>query len=296
MSNPQGADDGLDDPYQCAFCGRPTLPADRRCPHCRRSLLVAEHRSLAVGGSLRTAIFLLSILAVTSLLEIGPPVFARLVAQGADPHPYRVLLLTPGAALLLGPFLDWTGRVATILLAVAAARTAILAACVGGLHLRWPPGYLLTVGALVLDLLWTLYRVAASYVGPGGAVGIAALDFAILPLLFAADRDFAVVQQRLLVRPDGGLRSALDYHRRGHAYRRQGMWAMAVAHWRLAVGAAPRQVQYYKDLGVGYAQIGQYERSLQCLAEAGRQDPEDGEVGRMIELVRERQASIERKA
>ena len=34
-NTPLEADDGVDDPYQCPYCGRPTEPDDRLCPHCR---------------------------------------------------------------------------------------------------------------------------------------------------------------------------------------------------------------------------------------------------------------------
>jgi tetratricopeptide (TPR) repeat protein len=63
------------------------------------------------------------------------------------------------------------------------------------------------------------------------------------------------------------------------------MWALAVAQWRKAVGLAPRQAEYYRDLGLGYAQIGRYDRSLRALHEAQRQSSDPAEVGRIIALV-----------
>jgi hypothetical protein len=287
-------EDGIDDPYQCAFCGRPTDPGDKRCPHCRRSLMFARPATVATGSPLRTAVFLITILLIVGLLEIGPPLFARLISRGADPGPFRVVLKTPGADLLLGRFLDWSGPVAAMLLTVAAARAVILLACLIGLSLRSAVGFYLTMGALVLDLLWSIYRYAGGYIGPAGAAADAVLALVTLAMLFAADRDFEVVRQRLVVRPDGGVRGGLAYHKRGHLYRRQGMWALAVAHWRLAVGASPREVQYYKDLGVGYAHIGRYERSLRALEEAARQAPEDGEVAEIIALVTAKRDAVGR--
>jgi hypothetical protein len=64
------------------------------------------------------------------------------------------------------------------------------------------------------------------------------------------------------------------------------MWAMAVAQWRKAVGLAPQVPGYYKQLGIGYAQIKRFDRSLKALEEAGRQAPDDGQIGEIIALVR----------
>jgi hypothetical protein len=146
----------------------------------------------AAGSSLRTAIVLIVILLIASLLEIAPALFALVVARGADPAPYRLLLNTPGAALLLGRFLDWDARQATALLALALARSAILFVCTAGLVVRRPLGYFLSLGTLVLDVLWTLYRLAGGYIGPIGAAGNAALALAIVWLLFTAEREFYV--------------------------------------------------------------------------------------------------------
>ena len=60
---------------------------------------------------------------------------------------------------------------------------------------------------------------------------------------------------------------------------------MAVAQWRKAVGLAPHVPVYYKDLGLGYAQIGRYDRSLRALHEARRQSPEPDELDQIIALV-----------
>jgi Flp pilus assembly protein TadD len=64
------------------------------------------------------------------------------------------------------------------------------------------------------------------------------------------------------------------------------MWALAVAQWRKAVGLAPKEVVYYKDLGIGYAQIRRYARSLRVLEEARRQAPQDQSIPEIIALVR----------
>jgi lipoprotein NlpI len=89
-----------------------------------------------------------------------------------------------------------------------------------------------------------------------------------------------------MVKADPSARSPLDFYRRGQHYRRRGMWAMAVAQWRRAVGLAPDVPGYYKQLGIGYARIKRFDRSLRALEEAGRQAPDDGQIAEIIALVR----------
>ena len=89
-----------------------------------------------------------------------------------------------------------------------------------------------------------------------------------------------------MVKADPGARSPLDFYKRGQQYRKRGMWAMAVAQWRKAVGLAPQVPGYYKQLGIGYAQIKQFDRSLRSLEEANRQAPDDSQIDEIITMVR----------
>ena len=279
------SNDGLDNPYQCAFCGRPAAPEDKRCPYCGQGLTVVRRATITAGPSLRTAVFLIGVLAAVALLEIAPPLFAYLAAQGRDPAPFQLLLQTPAASFLLGDFLAWPGPIAASLLGIAIGRSLLLIVGGLGLWLRWSPIYFLVMGLLALDLLWNLYRLAAGYAGPVGAVGNMALALGGLWMLFASDRDFAVVRRRLLVQPDGGLRGDAAFYQRGHEYRKLGMWALAAAQWRMAIGAQPRNVQYYKDLALAYGRLGRAERGLRLLEEAGRQAPGDAEVEELRRLM-----------
>jgi hypothetical protein len=51
------------------------------------------------------------------------------------------------------------------------------------------------------------------------------------------------------------------------------------------VGLAPQTPVYYKHLGIGYAQIKRFARSLRALEEARRQAPADAEIAEIIALV-----------
>jgi lipoprotein NlpI len=100
---------------------------------------------------------------------------------------------------------------------------------------------------------------------------------------------------RVLTRPDTTARSAADFYKRGHDYRKLGMWALAVAQWRRAVGLAPEEGLYYKDLGIGYAKIKRFDRSLRVLKEAQQKRNADHSLAEIIALVEE-QASKEARA
>jgi tetratricopeptide (TPR) repeat protein len=135
------------------------------------------------------------------------------------------------------------------------------------------------------DLLLSVYLLVGNYLGWAGLLLNLVLSASAGLLLFAVSYEFAVNDERLLVRPDPMARGPLEFYRLGHEYRQLGMWAMAVAQWRRAVGLAPHEADYYKDLGVGYAQIGRYDRSLRALHEARRQVSNPAEINQIIALV-----------
>jgi Flp pilus assembly protein TadD len=116
------------------------------------------------------------------------------------------------------------------------------------------------------------------------------LVLAALFLLGGSHREFAVVRERLWTRPERKAHNAQDFYWRGLVHSREGRWALAVAQWRKAVGLAPNDRRYMRDLGIGYAQIGRFDRSLRVLEEAQRQAPEDAHIAQILALVREQMA------
>ena len=57
---------------------------------------------------------------------------------------------------------------------------------------------------------------------------------------------------------------------------------------RVTLVEAPQTPQYYKHLGIGYAQIKRYDRSLRALEEGRRQAPNDRDIAEAIALVKSR--------
>jgi tetratricopeptide (TPR) repeat protein len=165
-------------------------------------------------------------------------------------------------------------------------RAALLLAVMLGLRERWRLAYQGALLGLLADGLLALALLITGYLGPVAALGNLLLALIGGLLLYGVSSEFAVSLERVLVRPDPAARSALDYYKRGHHYRQRGMWALAVAQWRRAVGLAPQVPAYYKHLGLGYAQIGRLARSLRALEEAQHQDPANAELAEIMALVR----------
>ncbi len=281
-------EDGLDDQYQCPYCGQPTGIEDRYCPHCRGRLFERVARS---GGSatLRLVQLLTGISLALGVIELVGPALALGVAQGtADRVALRGLLAFALVPVFWGDFLLLTPPVAGLLLNIYLVRTGLLAAILLSLRLRWGLGYFAALIGMAADLLLSLYLLINGYLGVGGAVLNGAVALAVGTVLFGISHEFAITPQRVLVKPDGVARSALDFYRLGHQYRRRGMWAMAVAQWRRAVGLAPQVPAYYKQLGIGYAQIRRFSRSLRTLEEGRRQAPDDKDLVEIIALVKSR--------
>jgi tetratricopeptide (TPR) repeat protein len=279
-------DGDLDDQYQCPYCGQHTGVDDRRCPHCRGGLFVRVPRSAASSG-LRLVVLLLGISLAAGVIEMIGPALALGAAQGsAGPTNFRGLLAFPAVALIFGNFLALTRPVALLLLQIYSARAGLLAATLLSVRGRWRLGFYSGLVAMLADLLLSVYLLVNGHLGVGGAVFNSLLALAIGTLLAGLSDEFAISPQRLLVKPVTTARSAADFYKIGHDYRKRGMWAMAVAQWRKAVGLAPQTAQYYKHLGIGYAQIKRYTRSLRALEEGRRQAPEDREIAEVMALVR----------
>lgn len=91
---------------------------------------------------------------------------------------------------------------------------------------------------------------------------------AFLWALLLVAPDFIRDKQRLTAALHKRLKLAADYHARAKELARQGMWASAVLHWQYAAGQEPHNILYQRHLGLAYAQLGFYERSLDILQSA----------------------------
>jgi len=283
--SPLESDDGADDPYQCPYCGRPAGAEHRRCPHCGEGLY-ARAAPAASPGALSLVMLLLRLGLAAGVLELATPFIALGVIQSpANAALLRPLLDVFAIQFLLGNIQEIAEPAAWQTLQILLVRLGLLTAAMLGLSQR------LTLAYFAVLLVWLADLLASIYFLIQGSLGLGAAAFNLIVALIGATAlvglsdQFAVHQRRLVVKPDGTARSALDFYKRGVDYQRRGMWAMAVAQWRKAVGLAPRVPDFYKHLGMGYAQIQRFDRSLRALKEAQRQAPEDADIAEIIRLV-----------
>lgn len=285
-----------DSPYQCPYCGRVTDDQARRCPYCGRGLWRRVSTSTG-SGMFRLLQLVLGALLAFALVDVFGPLMALSAARPTNPDTgLGVTLIAEifGVTALLGDFLTLPPATAEWLLRAFLLRAGILLVVLVGLSARWALAYYAALLVLIADVIWNIYLL---FIGGLGAVGVViniALALGVMLLLFACAYEFPINDERILVKADTkGARSAGDYYLLGHRYQKQGLKALAVAQWRRAVGLAPTMTLYYKDLGIGYAQLNRFTRSLRALKEAQRLEPDDASIGEVVELVKERQAAYQ---
>jgi tetratricopeptide (TPR) repeat protein len=296
-------DPSLDDPFQCVYCGWATRPQDERCPHCNRSLVTHERTASQRTGMLVALLVVMAVLAIWSGVEvIGlllrpssttlPPAMQTLANVGLiDPGESlsATFLRTPLARALFGNLGSLPFALARRLFLVANLRFALLIALALVLYLRWTPAYYATLAALIIGLVWDVFQVANSYIGWLLVLLSLALSMLALLLLFASEPNFALKVVRMQTRLHPAATGAAGGYNWGKRYTHEGKHALAVLHFRRAVGSAPNESEYYKRLGLSYAHIGRYARSLRELEQARKLNPDDADIPRVEALVREMQ-------
>lgn len=281
---PQEIEDDMDSPLLCVACARPTAETDRKCLHCGQNLIIKVRRS-AHSEYLKLSQLILGIYLALGLVPLLGPLL-NLGQAGGGRAVVQSLANWRGADLFLANFTQWDAALALDLVSAFGGRLAFFGVLLLGLSQRWAWAFYLTLSALVADLGLNLFLLANSYLG--WAPGIANLLFALalLYLTGSSYQEFSVNAQRLYNQPDSDLRTAGAFYQRGREYSKLGLWGLAVAQWRKAVGLAPRETLYYKELGLGYARIRRYARSLRVLEEAARRAPGDRQIPEIIALVR----------
>jgi tetratricopeptide (TPR) repeat protein len=274
----------LDDPYQCLYCGAPAPAELRRCPECGRGLMMNTGRS-QMSDSLRNAAN--ALILVISLTAAGAILVSVFIQGGAfnnylyDHYPFL--------GWLVGDFRAWTTRPTVIVQAGQYASVVVLLVVLLGLAYQLAPAYYAAAGLLSLNLLWLVFCWLEGYLGPVLAALTGAASVVALALLFAAQPDFRVNPVRRRCAVDSRIKGGEPLHRLGHIAKNNGEWALAVAYWRAAVAAAPNRADFYKDLAIGYAQIGHYARAFKALDEFARLAADPSDFTPMQTLIRQKQ-------
>lgn len=281
----------------CAYCGQPTAPADQWCRSCRKSLLVRAPRDEGRRGSTTALGWLWIVNGVLGLLgsiAIGGLAFwasqqlGRLAGVDAEARAGVTVLvgaavvsvLFSAGAVLIGRGVLRRQSWAWIVVAIFAAigLFSFLVNLVTGT----------ATAAVLLGQLGELGvpdRVVNSALGIGGAVLICSVAIQALYILLVAlsFRDF--FPQMVRVAPEVVPVDDREHFNNGLSYRDRGMWYAAVREWEAAVAKAPRDPNYLHALGLGYAQLGQFDRARRAIDTALQVVPNDPRIAESRAMV-----------
>jgi len=276
----------LDDPYQCLYCGAPALAELQRCPECRRKLVVREGNT-QLSNQLRTAA--LALMACIGLAAFEALVVAIFYYQG-DFFGSYIYDNLPAFNSLVGDFRLWSPMAAVIVLWLQFVVLGLLILLLLGLLYQITFAYYASIGLVCLNILWMVVRWRLGFFEPALAIIDIFLSFVALFFIFAAQPDFQVNVTRLRCAIDPHVKGGDSLNRLGHIAKGKEQWALAVAYWRAAVAAMPNQSGFYKDLAIGYAQTGYYNRALKALDEFARQAPDSSDFAPMQALIQQKRA------
>lgn len=260
QANTQYQDIWTQDVEMCAYCACQVQSEDKQCPQCHRSLFTWQYRYPNPSSHM---------------------------------HMLWVLLLGVSQLYLLQGIISiiTTGNLITAVLPLFLMAAFMLLA--GGVYFRQSWAHLISMVLLSTILLVSLItfffpidlnQLGLEQLDPaiGAFVGSLASGFILflkvfqlatvaLSLLFAAlfaGPDFERHYMRHIAVVSKGLSDATQYHDAAQRLAKAGMWATAVLHWQRAAAKEPNQINYQRQLGIAYAKLQFYQRSLDILQSA----------------------------
>ena len=283
--------DGAYDPNQCIYCGYLAAFEDRRCPDCKRKLVAPRERTRFASNYLKSGRVVLILL--TALVVFEFLLTYSIVRTQDETLNLALDFLTNfiGYRLVFGDISSLDASVVVALVGSHALRVLLYIVVLTGLFVRLNFSYYLSILLLVAEVLFAGYRFTNDFSGLGILIISVVLELLGLYLIFASEQDFDVAEERVRCEPDKAAKSAKELSRRGYEYSQERKWGLAVAHFQGAVASMPEELQLYKQLALGYAQIGRYQRALRALEEAQRRQPQDTDSAELIAMVKDQQAN-----
>jgi tetratricopeptide (TPR) repeat protein len=265
--------------FPCVYCGAPNTLSQERCQSCRRSLMVrgATNEKRSVGTTILGVLWAISTVGwlLAGLFFIGFGIYLAtndntLVnrARMGSNTDYFVAFIAAVIALLVAGFFFMLTRGL-----FRRARWAYIVHCI------W-------MGLSVLGLLFRILVLLAALLVSNvprnqildsetlvPLVGSIMITGLLLALTISVRRDFFGPMLRFQPSVESG--SHMDHYNNGIAYKNRGMMYMATQEWEAAVTSAPRDVMYLHALGLGYAQIQQFDKARETLDKALTFAPND---------------------
>lgn len=267
----------------CAYCAHELTFDDTECPQCKRKLNSKRFSYEKASSSLHVYWVLLVGLGQMFLLEalvnvVMGPHSNYLVAGG------YLLLLLLFWGLAVGVYLRQSWAHIVSLAALAIVLTGFLLNSV--IELDYAAIGLAALDASIRNFVGSFIGILLDFLL---VFEIATAVTALFYGIFKAAPEFAREKTRLVATVTKGRHTAPDYHNRARLLAEKGLWASAILHWQRAAAQEPGQVAYQKQLGLAYAQIGFYQRSvdvLQSAYEMSTHPPTKAELKKNLQLVR----------
>jgi len=298
MSMPD--DDALDSLYQCPYCGVVNDISLRRCTSCRRSLMRPLPPARQPTPALLTARSLAFGQFIFILFQLLPALFwtwyARLEDGTRLEWIMEQLFVTDASHMFAGDFYRvLTPDLFQFILGTSLLRAGLVLLVAIGLRLRLAWSFYLGLLVFMAEIVWGMLGFTRAWTGAIPGVGGALLALVILLILSRAATNFIGTSERYLVRPEAKLPSGQAYWQLGREYERKGMWAMAVAHYRAAVGVNPNHAGFYKSLAIGYNELGRLDQAWPALEQAQALAPADDEISVLMQRMAAERAAGARK-
>jgi tetratricopeptide (TPR) repeat protein len=274
----------------CAYCATPlnSLADQRRCPGCRRFLLISYYRYPQPTTNLHAYWVLLVGLGQLFLLQL----FVDLILGGTL-RLVIVDLLVMAVAFVLAVgiyFRQFWAYLLSILFLLALATAMAFNIVSGGALLNLlAGGERVVIGDMTL-FTDTFRTVLAQLLVLFQPLQLVTAALALILALFYIAPDFERVQVRQAAHVDRGLREATTLYAAGKEYARQGMWATAVRHFQRAAAADPFRATYTQALGQAYTVLGFRERALDALQtahKAATYPPLQAEIAALIDKLQQ---------
>ncbi|GAB4572571.1 MAG: hypothetical protein Kow0077_12330 [Anaerolineae bacterium] len=287
-------DDPLNDPYQCPYCGVPNDPDRRKCAKCGRSLMrrvPPDEQPTPALGTARAMVFAAIIAVFFQMLPAFLWTWYNQLQDGTRlKWSMDVIFATEFARLVFGRFTETlTPEVFSMLLPLTLARLGLLGLLLLLLRPRITVAYYAGLALFTFEMIWPFLAFMQGWIGSATAAIAAVIAGLALFMLVSAASNFASKWERILVEADRRLKTA-SYWQLGNEFQRKGMWALAVAYYRAACGAAPNRPEFYKALGIGYNRLGRNDRAVLALEQALILDPSDPELPELIHQIQPQQA------
>jgi tetratricopeptide (TPR) repeat protein len=272
----------------CAYCAQALAAEDEKCPNCQRNLIHEAFRypkpspNLYVYGALLAAqaqLFLVQ--GIYSIIQNQALVLEHIILPAIFTAVFFGLAIGIFARKPWAFLASIIGLFIILVIVVASILTPIDFTF---LQLPVQDPAITTFIASFGNMINSMIKIFQ--------LGLTVLAFFYGLLLVAPD--FTRDQQRVTAVLTKRLKLPADYHARAKELSKKGMWASAVLHWQHAAGKEPHNILYQRHLGLAYAQLSFYERSLDILQSAlglATQPQMQKDLQNIIQTVKKMQSS-----